>query len=295
MAQSSLSVIPNPLKADVGCEKFRIADSINVLIDPSFNLNEAQSILSIYKVLNGLFFNDVRYHIYNRNDEKADEGDIIMKNNFSLPEEGYKLSVSRKGIVIEASSEVGLFYAFQTLFLSASPEDKSCIPFMEVADQSRFEYRGFMLDVSRYFLPKEDVLKIIDCMSLLKLNKLHLHLTDDNGWRIEIKKYPALTSIGAWRVNRNNLAFPDRRNSVKGEPTPIGGFYTQEDIKEIVNYAQQRYVEIIPEIDMPGHSNAALTAYPELACPSVDKQIGVVPGMGQGSGNIILCAGNEKS
>lgn len=294
MAQSSLPVVPKPLMADVGCEKLKIADSINVFIDPSFNLNEAQSILSIYKVLNGLFFNDVRYHIYNRNDEKVDEGDIIMKNNSNLPEEGYKLSVSRKGIVIEASSEVGLFYAFQTLFLFSSPEDKSCIPFMEVADQPRFEYRGFMLDVSRYFLPKEDVFKIIDCMSLLKLNKLHLHLTDDNGWRIEIKKYPALTSVGAWRVNRNNLAFPDRRNSVKGEPTPIGGFYTQEEIREIVNYAQQRYVEIIPEIDMPGHSNAALAAYPELACPSVDKQIGVVPGMGQGSGSIILCAGNEK-
>ena len=119
-----------------------------------------------------------------------------------------------------------------------------------------------MLDVARYFMPKEDLQNLIDCMAMLKLNYLHLHLTDDNGWRLEIKKYPKLTDIGAWRVDRGNLPFPDRRNPEKGEPTPIGGFYTQDDMREIISYAAERQIDLIPEIDIPAHSNAALAHTP---------------------------------
>ena len=129
---------------------------------------------------------------------------------------------------------------------------------------------------------------------MLKLNTLHFHLTDDNGWRVEIKKYPRLTEVGAWRVDRQDLPFPARRNPKKGEPTLVGGFYTQEDIREMVAYAAERQVEIVPEIDMPAHSNAALAAYPKLACPVVKEYIGVLPGLGGRNSEIIYCAGNDS-
>ena len=148
---------------------------------------------------------------------------------------------------------------------------------------------------ARFFIPKENVLRIIDCMGMLKINTLHFHLTDDNGWRVEIKKYPRLTEVGAWRVNRMDVPFYFRRNAEPGEPTPIGGFYTQEDIKEMVAYAADRQIEVIPEIDMPAHSNAALAAYPQLACPVVNSYIGVIPGLGGGSSGVIYCAGNDSA
>ena len=152
-----------------------------------------------------------------------------------------------------------------------------------------------MLDVARFFIPKENVLRIIDCMAMLKINTLHFHLTDDNGWRLEIKKYPRLTETGAWRVNRMDVPFYFRRNPEPGEPTPIGGFYTQEDVKEMVAYAAERQIEIIPEIDMPAHSNAALAAYPELTCPIVKSYIGVIPGLGGGNSGVIYCAGKDSA
>lgn len=168
------------------------------------------------------------------------------------------------------------------------------IPVVTIQDEPRFGYRALLLDASRFFIPKENVLRIIDCMSMLKLNTLHFHLTDDNGWRVEIKKYPRLTEVGAWRVDRQDLPFPARRNPKKGEPTPVGGFYTQEDIREMVAYAAERQVEIVPEIDMPAHSNAALAAYPKLACPVVKEYIGVLPGLGGRNSEIIYCAGNDS-
>lgn len=230
------------------------------------------------------------------------DGNIYFISDSSIPSEGYNLNVSSDKIEIKASDVKGFFYALQTLRLAlpasidakqVSKEDWS-IQAMSINDSPRFTYRGLMLDVARYFMPKEELLKLIDCMSMLKLNSLHLHLTDDNGWRLEIKKYPKLTEIGAWRVDRGNLPFPDRRNPEKGEPTPIGGFYTQDDMKEIISYAAERQIEIIPEIDIPAHSNAALAAYPEYACPVVKKFIGVLPGLGGSNADIIYCAGNDK-
>lgn len=166
---------------------------------------------------------------------------------------------------------------------------------MTIQDEPRFGYRALMLDVARFFIPKENVLRIIDCMAMLKINTLHFHLTDDNGWRLEIKKYPRLTETGAWRVNRMDVPFYFRRNPEPGEPTPIGGFYTQEDVKEMVAYAAERQIEIIPEIDMPAHSNAALAAYPELTCPIVKSYIGVIPGLGGGNSGVIYCAGKDSA
>ena len=171
---------------------------------------------------------------------------------------------------------------------------KWSIPAVSIQDEPRFGYRALLLDASRFFIPKENVLRIIDCMAMLKINTLHFHLTDDTGWRVEIKKYPRLTEVGAWRVDRTDLPFPARRNPEPGEPTPVGGFYTQEEIKEMVAYAAERQIEVVPEIDMPAHSNSALAAYPHLACPVVKEYIGVLPGLGGRNSEIIYCAGNDS-
>ena len=232
------------------------------------------------------------------------EGDIRLERAGDLAAEAYRLRVTPEGIRIEAGGYAGGFYALQTLRLALPAAIESLapvkgvdwvVPGMDVTDSPRFAYRGLMLDAARYFIPKEDVLRIIDCMAMLKLNKLHFHLTDDNGWRLEIKRYPRLTEVGSRRVNREELPFPERRNPLPGEPASVGGYYTQDDIREIIAYAQVRQVEVIPEIDMPAHSNAALAAYPELACPVVDKHIGILPGLGGNHAEVIYCAGNEQT
>lgn len=234
----------------------------------------------------------------------AEKGNVRFVTDASLKSEAYSLDVSPKEILIKASDDKGFFYALQTIrqllpssIERESPSDENVkwsIPAVSIKDEPRFEYRALLLDAARFFIPKENVLRIIDCMAMLKINTLHFHLSDDNGWRIEIKKYPRLTEVGAWRVDRTDVPFSARRNPKPGEPTPVGGFYTQEDMKEIVAYAAKRQIEIVPEIDMPAHSNAALTAYPELACPVVKEYIGVLPGLGGRNSEIIYCAGNDS-
>ena len=234
----------------------------------------------------------------------AEKGNVRFQTDVTLKSEAYTLQVSPKEIIIEASDAKGFFYALQTIrqLLPASIEKeevsdkkvKWSIPAVSIQDEPRFGYRALLLDASRFFIPKENVLRIIDCMAMLKINTLHFHLTDDNGWRVEIKKYPRLTEVGAWRVDRTDLPFPARRNPEPGEPTPVGGFYTQEEIKEMVAYAAERQIEVVPEIDMPAHSNSALAAYPHLACPVVKEYIGVLPGLGGRNSEIIYCAGNDS-
>lgn len=225
--------------------------------------------------------------------------DISFITDPSMSEEAYRLKVTPEGIVITSRDDRGAFYALQSLKLMLGPgyEDGTSetysVPVTEIYDEPRFGYRGFMLDVARYFTPKDEVLRLIDCMALLKLNRLHLHLTDDNGWRIEIKKYPLLHQIGSCRVERPGEYFSERLNARQGEPVVPGGYYTQDDVREIVRYAAERYIDVIPEIDMPAHSNAAIAAYPMLACPVVDKFIGVLPGLGGDHADIIYCAGND--
>ena len=192
-----------------------------------------------------------------------------------LGEEGYRVSVTRTRITIRAFRPAGAFYAVQTLrqllpveiFREAPVAGVAwTVPSVEIEDIPRFPWRGAHLDVSRSFMPKEFVKKYIDLLALHKLNRFHWHLTDDQGWRIEIKKYPRLTSVGAWR--RETLigiqhAYADT-TQWQYDRRPHGGFYTQDDIREIVAYGQARFVTIIPEIEMPGHAQAAIAAYPEL-------------------------------
>ena len=220
-----------------------------------------------------------------------------------MPDEAYNLIVTSEKILIESAGDAGFFYALQSLrqllpagVVEGKKQNRTMeykIPVMTVNDRPRFGYRGLMIDVSRYFMPKHNLLKIIDVASFLKINKIHLHLVDDNGWRLEIKKYPRLTQVGAWRVKRDE-PFPNRRNQEEGEPVSVGGYYTQNDMREIIRFAALRQIEIIPEIEMPAHTNSSLAAYPELACPVVDRFIGVLPGIGGKNSEIVYCAGNDS-
>ena len=194
--------------------------------------------------------------------------------------EGYYLNVTPKNIIIKANTGAGIFYGVQSL-LQLFPkeiEGKSInrnivwqLPIVEITDYPRFGWRGLMFDVARHFFSIKEVKQYIDAMVKYKYNLLHLHLSDDEGWRIEIKKYPKLTQVGAWRVDKTGY-FGNFSPPTPEEPKSYGGFYTQEDIKDLVKYAKQRHVDLMPEIDVPGHSLAAVASYPELSCtPGADK------------------------
>jgi hexosaminidase len=189
--------------------------------------------------------------------------------------ESYKLKIQPSGILITASSELGVFYAMQTLrqimrldaVSDASGERRQwSIPLVDIEDGPRFSYRGMHLDVSRHMMPIEFIKKYIDLLAYYKMNYFHWHLTDDQGWRIEIKRYPKLQEIGAWRDE--TLIGKLGEQPARYDSTRYGGYYTQDEIRDIVTYASERAVTVIPEIEMPGHSLAALAAYPELACTS---------------------------
>ncbi len=203
---------------------------------------------------------------------------LTLITDTALGDEGYKLDVSSNEVSISAHKPAGLFYGIQTLFqlMPKEIEGKKAslvewkIPACTVMDKPRFGWRGLMFDVSRHFFTKDEVKDFIDEMVKFKFNLLHLHLADDEGWRIEIKGLPKLTEVGAWRVKKVGY-FGTFSPPTPGEPRDYGGFYTQDDIREIVKYALDRFVNILPEIDVPGHSLAAVSSYPELSCtPAAD-------------------------
>ena len=215
-----------------------------------------------------------------------------------LEEEGYRLTVDKKGVLIEAPAEAGIFYGMQTLrqllpveiFSEIADEDvRWAIPSVEIKDYPRFKWRGMHLDVCRHFMPVEFIKKYIDLIAIQKMNRLHLHLTDDQGWRIEIKEYPKLTEISAWRDETIVGHYRDEPRKFDGKIH--GGFYTHDEIREIVAYAEERYVTIVPEIEMPGHGQAALAAYPEISCTGGPFKVSSIWGIREE----VFCAGNEMT
>jgi hexosaminidase len=204
---------------------------------------------------------------------RGERGDIVFRSSdeAALGPEGYVLRISDH-VSIEAPQPAGLFYGAQTLRQLLPPEVYSGrqvfrpwkAPAVEIRDLPRFSWRGMHLDVGRHFMPKEDVMRFIDTIASMKFNTFHWHLTEDQGWRIEIKKYPKLTGVGAWRKETVVGHLRDKPRTYDG--TPHGGFYTQDEIREVVAYAAERHVTVVPEIDMPGHMQAAIAAYPELGC-----------------------------
>ena len=217
------------------------------------------------------------------------------------PPEGYRLNVSPSKVYIVASSPAGLFYGVQTLLQLLPPEILSRYPTMHrwldipcvaISDAPRFPWRGMHLDVSRHFFTKEFIKQYLDLLAMYKINVFHWHLTDDNGWRIEIKKYPKLTSVGAWRVDREDQPWDHRDPPRPGEVATYGGYYTQDDIREIVAYAADRFIMVLPEIEMPAHSVEALAAYPQYSCTG--GPFYVLPGGYWPNANI-FCAGNDST
>jgi hexosaminidase len=222
------------------------------------------------------------------------EAAIILSLKLGEPSEGYELTVTDSRINIEATTAAGLFYGVQTLrqLLPSAIESQMVVPDVEwsipvvnITDAPRFGWRGLHLDVGRHFFDVNFVKKFIDMMVLYKYNTFHWHLTEDQGWRIEIKQYPKLTEVGSKRGETPNPA-----NRQQGDGQPYGGFYTQDEIREVVAYASERHVTVVPEIEMPGHAVAALTSYPELGCVGVGYEVRTTWGIAKD----VFCAGKEE-
>jgi hexosaminidase len=308
---NTISVIPIPQKLEVLSGEFKLTPATRVVVDGEsaitgeylaqqlrlptgypipIETNGAASVISV-----------IRFAI-----KSADK---------TFGSEGYQLIVESNAVLITAETDAGLFYGAQTLLQLLPPQIFSTkrtndvawqIPCVRIEDQPRFRWRGFMLDVSRHFFGKEEIKRVLDLMALHKLNTFHWHLTDDQGWRIEIKKYPKLTKVGAWRtysriappredvanLERDNAhpAWADAPAGAFGADGRYGGFYTQEEIREIVAYAATRHITVIPEIEMPGHAVAALAAYPELSCDHGSYNTDVNAGINKG----VFCVGDEE-
>lgn len=276
VAEQTLSVTPVPMEVNWQRGSFRPDASTSLWIEAP---EADRSILAEYLQASPLALKLA---------DSQSGNQVVLKQTDALEgitsPEGYVLSVNSDGVRIEALSGAGLFYGVQTLLQMAAdaPEGMTAVT---VKDEPRFEYRGIMLDVSRHFRSKEFVKRQIDLLSYYKINRLHLHLTDAAGWRIEIKKYPRLTQFAAWRPQAvwKDWWNGKREYCEETDPRAQGGYYTQDYIRELVAYAQKHYVTIIPEIEMPSHSEEVLTAYPELSCTHVPYK------------QSDFCIGNEKT
>ena len=272
----SLSIIPIPLKAELQGGAFVVNEQTQVWIDaPEADKNILQEYLAA---------SPLKLSVAT---ETPASNAIVLKQVAELPgvesAEGYVLTATKKGVEVQAKSGAGLFYGVQTLLQMAT--DANQIALGTITDEPRFEYRGMMLDVSRHFFGLDFVKKQIDAMAYYKLNRLHIHLTDAAGWRIEIKKYPRLTNFAAWRSGKTWKEWwnGDRKYMEEGSEGAEGGYFTQDQCREIVEYAKKHYITVIPEIEMPSHSEEVLTAYPELSCTHVPYK------------QADFCVGNEKT
>lgn len=274
----TISIIPQPVDIQVSPGNFELTNTSTLSFDSEAGRHVAETLSDKLNHSTGFSFKPAQ------NKTGSIQLNLNTTADPKLGKEGYTLLSSSSGIVITANQPAGLYYGMQS-FLQLLPKEIESqtpvkmnwsVPIVKISDYPRFGWRGLMLDVSRNFFTKEEVKQYIDQLSRLKLNTFHWHLTDDNGWRIEIKSLPKLTEVGAWRVPRYGQ-FGNRAEPKKGEAATVGGFYTQDDIREIIKYAQERFVTIVPEIDVPGHSMSAIASYPELSCTK-DPDIKVNPG-----------------
>ena len=293
-----LTIIPQPQSMVLGKGYFQFTQETVFVIDPA--LMPAQlPFLNQFERASGFKFAVQKVALSGNS--------VVIDTDKSLPKEGYTLAVTPQQISIKAADYNGALYALQTLRQLLPNEVESTklvkrdwlVPAVTITDAPQYQWRGLMLDVSRHFFPKEYILKTLDRMAMLKLNTFHFHLVDNEGWRIEIKKYPKLTEVGAWRVDQEDKLWDERTPNPANAfanpattPKKYGGFYTQEDIKEIVAYATARGITVIPEIEMPAHAMSAIAAYPELSCHK--RPIGVPSGAVWPITDI-YCAGQEET
>ena len=290
--ENDINIVPKPLEMKLNQGAFRFTKDTKLVA--------ANDQTQVFEVLQNKFVSAAGWNLGVVNTAPSSNF-VQLSTDVSLPEEAYNLKVTENQVIIYASGHNGFLYGLETIrqLLPVAIESKNVvsnmnwdIPNVEIKDSPRFKWRGFMLDVSRHFFDKDYVMETIDQLALLKMNTLHLHLVDDQGWRIEIKKYPKLTEVGGFRVDQEDKPWNARPTPELGKETTYGGFYTQEDIKEIVAYAESRGITVVPEIEMPAHVMSAIAAYPELSC--FQKPI-MVPSGGVWPITDIYCPGKETT
>ncbi|WP_224997860.1 glycoside hydrolase family 20 protein [Cesiribacter sp. SM1] len=291
--EQAVSIIPQPLWLATQPGNFSLNANTRIYVDPKNAELEkiGQYLASEIKAVSG-----VLPRVVQQSPARKSRNHIhlsLLNPVDSLGNEGYTLAIQPTGVRLTAKTPQGLFLGTQTIrqLLPATPTAAHIqLPALEIADKARFDWRGMHLDVSRHFFPLAFIKQYIDFLAMHKMNTFHWHLTDDQGWRIEIKKYPKLTEVGAWRdstlIGHYHKNFPHQYDGER-----YGGYYTQEQIREVVKYAQDRYITVVPEIEMPGHSLAALAAYPELSCTGGPFQAAQKWGIFED----VYCAGNEQT
>ena len=286
-AEADYNVIPQPQQVTLTKDKpFNLSPNSQIIC-PSTDelmLKNAQFLSDYIKETTGLLLT------INKNPKPKVPSIFLVIDPKIQGDEAYKINVTPQKVVISGRTSAGVFYGIQTLrkslpILRPTEHEPVLLPSVSIADAPRFPYRGMMLDCSRHFFPISFVKRFIDLIALHNMNVFHWHLTDDQGWRIEIKKYPKLTEIGSKRSGTIM-----GHNSDVDDGQPYGGFYTQQEAKDIVEYARQHHITVIPEIDMPGHMKAALAAYPELGCTGGPYEVGHTWGVYKD----VLCLGNEQ-
>jgi hexosaminidase len=274
-AADAPALVPLPMEMKSLSGNFELKPNTAILVDKDSAdaMNVGRQLAERIKTSAGL---DLKISTTDSEGKQSGAIRITSKNaNASLGAEGYRLEVAPDGIVIVGKDGPGMFYGIQTLMQLLPPQVFSptkvtdsiawTIPAVEIKDQPRFRWRGMMLDESRHFFNKEEVKNFLDLMAEHKLNTFHWHLVDDNGWRIEIKRYPKLTEVSGWRKGID-FGLDPKASTAYDKDGRYGGFFTQNDVRELLAYAKARYITIVPEIELPGHSAAALTAYPEFSC-----------------------------
>lgn len=273
----TLNIIPYPVSVTIHTGIYHLKSPVTMYVPDSL------------QQLGDVFTDYVKQIGYKVKTARGKHADVSFSLNpaLSLPDEGYLLNINRSGVILEAGTRAGLFYGMQTLLQLIAVRGKN-LPRLSITDYPRFSYRGLHLDVGRHMFPPEFIKRYIDLMARFKFNRFHWHLTEDQGWRIEIKKYPRLQEVAAWR-DETIVGHAGKSNKYDGQR--YGGYYTQEEIRDIVHYAAQRHITIIPEIEMPGHSRAALAAYPNLGCTGGPYAVATAWGVFED----VYCAGKEET
>lgn len=282
----NLAIIPEPSEKSIGTGTFILHPASSI----SFDASSAE--LKDIALQFNEFLNTNYGFTLPLNQKTNEEIRLNLIKSLPLGDEGYLLKVDKRGIVITAKSPAGIFYGTESLRqmlpVPSSENKQLSISYGDIKDQPRFSWRGLHLDVGRHFFPVSYIKKYLDYMAMYKLNTFHWHLTEDQGWRIEINKYPKLTEISSWR---DETVIGHARNSDKYDGVGYGGFYTQKQARDIVRYAAERYITVIPEIEMPGHSSAVLAAYPELGCTGGPYEVVKTWGVFKD----VFCAGKEET
>ncbi len=285
--QASVKIIPEPVSVVQHSGSVTLTGDVALVARTDDQQNIAMLLQDFLKSKN------IKSHITKTTPARGSRIAFSFVKNESFEGDGYQLTTNEEGVAIDAHNATGLFYGMQSLFQLFSSNGKTDLPLVTIIDQPRFNWRGLHLDVGRHFFPVTFIKKYIDAMSHYKLNTFHWHLTEDQGWRIEIKKYPKLQEIAAFRketvVGKSNTRTRNEPHQYDG--IRHGGYYTQDEVKEVVAYAAQRYVTVVPEIEMPGHALAALAAYPYLGCTGGPYEVATTWGIFDD----VYCAGKETT